>query len=171
MEADKNLIDSLLKLDVSGNNGLSNDATICDDSRTDVDVVDYGEDAAARFRRVSDPKSPPSNDHVKFGLMMPSGGMLDPSIDNTVRSPPRYKDAAEDFASDSFAIGALARFRDGEETKPASMYQSVGDSLLEERNLSLSRSIPSRVRTLGEVNITHFSSPDFLFFISFLGHC
>lgn len=146
MDSDKSLIDSLLKLDVSGGARSSgNESFGADDSRQEGnnDFLDHG----VRSRRTSDAVNPPGSDSIKFSIMAPAGGaILDPSMDNnkeSVRSPPRYGDASSgEYVAESFALGAIARFREGEENK---MYPSA-EPLHDDRAHLATRSRVSEVQ-------------------------
>lgn len=147
MDSDQSLIDSLLKLDVSGGARSSgNESFGTDDSRQDGnnDFLDHG----VRSRRSSDAVNPPGSDSMKFSIMAPAGGtILDPNMDNnkeSVRSPPRFGDASGDYVAESFALGAIARFREGEENK---MYPSA-ETLHDDRAHPATRSRVSEVQVL-----------------------
>jgi hypothetical protein len=132
MNSDKSLIDSLLKLDVSGSRSGGNEPSNRDDSRE----TEFAEDVS-RFRRVSDPLNPPAGDSMKFSIMAP--GVDSSKVEgNYARSPPRYNgtpsDGPGDYAPDAFAMGAVARFREIDDPKGIGAYPSIGgESVFEDR--------------------------------------
>lgn len=133
MNSEKSLIDSFLAFNVN-NPKMSksgDDSTLCDDTRTDGE---NGEESPT-YRRLSDP--PTTNDSLMFGTV-PTGvggsralsgvNITNPEQQLTsqsdifnpseyARTPPGFNvnsNKSEEFNSDSFALGAMARFNEEE---------------------------------------------------------
>lgn len=168
MDSDKSLIDSLLKLDVSGARSAGHESSNRDDTRSDRGN-DFTEDAP-RFRRISDPHQPPG-DTMKFTIMPPGVAGIDNKSDNDrdyVRSPPRYNaENGGEYVPDAFAMGAVARFREVDDPKGIGGYSSsiAGEAVHMTRS-----STQSRVGTCSSYSTSIFRSfVDKFLFILFTG--
>lgn len=138
MNSEKSLIDSFLAFNVS-NPKMSksgDDSTLCDDTRTDGE---NGEESPS-YRRLSDP--PSTNDSLMFGTVPTGVGGSRPlsgvNITNSeplssqsdifnpseyARTPPGFNvnsNKSDEFNSDTFALGAMARFNNEEEGQNSS---------------------------------------------------
>lgn len=148
MDSDKNLIDSLLKLDVSDARSAGQESSSRDDTRSDRGNEFTAAEDATRFRRISDPHPPPG-DPMKFTIMPPGVAGVDNKSENDreyVRSSPRYTaENGGEFVPDAFAMGAVARFHEVDDPKGIGGYSSsiTGDAVHMTRS-----STHSRVRIL-----------------------
>eukprot|EP01032_Pedospumella_encystans_P020925 gene20925-23759_t len=132
MNHEKSLIDSFLAFNVSNQKSADGNQ----DSRNDGDI----RDETPSYRRLSDP--PSTNDSLLFGNVPTTGvggtrpsstslgggeqqlGQRDIYNPNEFnRSPPRYKVNSEhppnEFSSDSYALGAISRYTNEEESTSA----------------------------------------------------